>query len=341
MKSIKCEMCDSADVIKQGEYYVCQSCGTKYEPEAARKLMVEIDNSGKSENLYKLARRAKDEDNTEMALKYYSQLLELHPDDWEAYYYTAYFNTQNTTIANITVAASNFSRVFTTVFTLLKQSNLKPAEIVTEATLVAGTGSLLASQMMNVAAQSHNEFLQISYEVGKEHEPEYIANTIACLDVQLAIGDAIESVFLQDGSDQFSDLESVAVEVWKHGAEMSKYDSSFAVVKRKSSFSERIQRYDSTYVEPASQASGGCYVATAVYGSYDCPEVWTLRRFRDYRLKSTFIGRIFIRVYYFVSPTLVRAFGRAKWFNALFRHPLDALVARCKSDGYADTPYYD
>ena len=29
-------------------------------------------------------------------------------------------------------------------------------------------------------------------------------------------------------------------------------------------------------------SNGACYVATAVYGSYDCPEVWTLRRFRDY-----------------------------------------------------------
>ena len=27
--------------------------------------------------------------------------------------------------------------------------------------------------------------------------------------------------------------------------------------------------------------TGGCYVATAVYGSYDCPQVWTLRRYRD------------------------------------------------------------
>lgn len=25
----------------------------------------------------------------------------------------------------------------------------------------------------------------------------------------------------------------------------------------------------------------GCYVATAVYHSYNCPQVWTLRRFRD------------------------------------------------------------
>ena len=27
--------------------------------------------------------------------------------------------------------------------------------------------------------------------------------------------------------------------------------------------------------------NNGCYVATCVYGSYDCPEVWVLRRFRD------------------------------------------------------------
>lgn len=32
----------------------------------------------------------------------------------------------------------------------------------------------------------------------------------------------------------------------------------------------------------------GCYVATCVYGSYDCPEVWTLRRFRDYSSLNNF-----------------------------------------------------
>ncbi len=31
----------------------------------------------------------------------------------------------------------------------------------------------------------------------------------------------------------------------------------------------------------------GCYIATCVYGSYDCPQVWTLRRFRDYTLDET------------------------------------------------------
>lgn len=42
MKAIVCEMCGSNDVVKQGGLYVCQNCGTKYDPEAAKKLMVEV-----------------------------------------------------------------------------------------------------------------------------------------------------------------------------------------------------------------------------------------------------------------------------------------------------------
>ena len=38
----------------------------------------------------------------------------------------------------------------------------------------------------------------------------------------------------------------------------------------------------------------GCYVATCVYGSYDCPEVWVLRRYRDYVLEESILGRAFI-----------------------------------------------
>ena len=40
-----------------------------------------------------------------------------------------------------------------------------------------------------------------------------------------------------------------------------------------------------------SNSNNGCYIATCVYGSYDCPEVWTLRRFRDCTLEKTWYGR--------------------------------------------------
>lgn len=85
----------------------------------------------------------------------------------------------------------------------------------------------------------------------------------------------------------------------------------------------------------------GCYVATAVYGSYDCPEVWVLRRFRDNFLAKHWLGRRFIDVYYAVSPHAVDLFGKRKWFNRFFKGRLDRLVCHLQKKGYQETPYED
>ena len=87
--------------------------------------------------------------------------------------------------------------------------------------------------------------------------------------------------------------------------------------------------------------SGGCYVATCVYGSYDCPQVWTLRRFRDDTLGSTWYGRSFIHTYYAISPTLVKWFGDTTWFKKLWKGTLDRMVDKLQSEGVEDSPYED
>lgn len=86
---------------------------------------------------------------------------------------------------------------------------------------------------------------------------------------------------------------------------------------------------------------GGCYIATAVYGSYDCPQVWVLRRYRDNEMASHLLGRMFISTYYLVSPVLVKWFGNKKWFIHLCRRPLDAIVCKLLNNGYEGTPYDD
>lgn len=87
--------------------------------------------------------------------------------------------------------------------------------------------------------------------------------------------------------------------------------------------------------------SQGCYVATCVYGSYDCPQVWTLRRFRDNTLAETMPGRAFIRTYYAISPTIVRWFGKNEWFKKMWQGVLDGMVKRLNANGVEDTPYDD
>ena len=84
-------------------------------------------------------------------------------------------------------------------------------------------------------------------------------------------------------------------------------------------------------------SSGGCYVATAVYGSYDCPEVWILRGFRDDTLNSTMLGRVFVRVYYLLSPVAVVIGGSLLRDVAL--RPLDRLVGKLRARGVSDSRY--
>ncbi len=85
----------------------------------------------------------------------------------------------------------------------------------------------------------------------------------------------------------------------------------------------------------------GCYIATCVYGSYDCPAVWTLRRYRDRVLAQHWYGRAFIRIYYAISPILVRQFGKSALFHRIWKQRLDKLVQQLQSSGYANTPYSD
>ena len=112
----------------------------------------------------------------------------------------------------------------------------------------------------------------------------------------------------------------------------------------------RIKELDDTFVipeivvpqpTPVQTNNGGCYVATAVYGSYDCPQVWTLRRYRDDTLAETWYGRAFIKTYYAISPTLVKWFGHTEWFKKMWKGKLDRMVADLNADGVESTPYED
>ncbi len=98
-----------------------------------------------------------------------------------------------------------------------------------------------------------------------------------------------------------------------------------------------------TATTPSQQTSNksGCYIATAVYGSYDCPEVWTLRRYRDNILAETWYGRLFIKTYYVISPTLVKWYGNTDWFKKMWKGKLDRMVADLQAEGVESTPYKD
>ena len=85
----------------------------------------------------------------------------------------------------------------------------------------------------------------------------------------------------------------------------------------------------------------GCYIATCIYGSYDCPQVWILRRYRDNILGKSWYGRLFIIIYYAISPIIINLFGKTNWFKHIWKSKLDKIVYQLNQFGIDDTPYND
>lgn len=82
------------------------------------------------------------------------------------------------------------------------------------------------------------------------------------------------------------------------------------------------------YSGSSNQKSEGCYIATMAYGDYDHPQVLALRKYRDTILKQSVVGRLFIRIYYWTSPYLVKILSGRESINKIIRYLLDRIVAR-------------
>ena len=80
-------------------------------------------------------------------------------------------------------------------------------------------------------------------------------------------------------------------------------------------------------------SSGGCYIATAVYGSYEAPEVLILRQFRDEHLQQSTLGRAFIKAYYAVSPSLASQLSKYRRPSAWIKRGLDSFVFSLQTKG--------
>ena len=74
------------------------------------------------------------------------------------------------------------------------------------------------------------------------------------------------------------------------------------------------------------RSGGGCFIATAAYGSYSEPHVLTLREFRDTVLDKTVLGKLFIRCYYKTSPPIANMIASREYAKKVVRVLLKPIV---------------
>lgn len=356
MKQMVCEMCGGTDLRKEGGVYVCESCGCKYSVEDARKLLVEgkvdvsgstvkIDNTDELENLYQVARRAMSDSNYENAYKYYDKILIKDPNSWEASFYLVYCRTMQCKIAQIAPAGHTFFNCIQSTLNLIKD-NVEGKE-----NQISAVNEVLIG-CVNITKVLFENSRDFYYKCAKdapdqlllEYRNDFVENIIPPLEIMLGFGDYVEAIF-----GDYEELHAASCQAWDNA--MVLFDTAWNFYRGKYTkdqvnyYLEKIRKYNESYETPdflkAPTRSGGCYVATAVYGSYDCPEVWTLRRYRDYEMALTWYGRLFIYTYYAISPTIVKLFGHTEWFKHMWKGTLDRMVENLQRKGFESTPYED
>lgn len=314
MKQLTCEMCGSTNLIKQDGMYVCQSCGTKYSVEEAKKMMIEgtvdvsgstvkLDNSSFVEKYLENARRARFKKDWAEVEKYYNMVEQSTPQNIEAVFYSSYGKLRCTLLEDYSAKWDNDIEVLKRSISVLDDYFDMAQENEQKQVIFDAMNDIL---VLTNAAKNN---IIIGKMTNLKGEPVYSASPY--LEKRIA-----------DLYPQINETLDNIITKYKE----CNMDYSYLI-----SIKNQI----------ANAPKNGCYVATAVYGSYDCPQVWTLRRYRDYTLAKTWYGRAFIHTYYAISPTIVKWFGDTDWFKKMWKGKLDRMVANLQEKGVEDTPYED
>ena len=363
MKAIVCEMCGSNEFKKVDGEYQCLHCKTRYTVEEAKKLFIEgtvdvkgtvqIDNSNNRKKYETLASRAYENEEYDQAYEYYTKLLEIDTDNWFYIFRKGICSSKKSNLVEFRV-----DDVVKSCKDALKTVEEKEENEIREIKyIMAKEINDIAIEFRRIAANNYNKYWELNSSA-----PEYWARVLKCAECDEYAYTLLDD-YVKTEKREFDLYKTILknliywyVEVCanrKYKSGSNQYGAVYKVISYRDTLRPPIlakydkyvaflKQYDPTYVAPKIARQGsGCYVATCVYGDYDCPEVWTLRRYRDTRLKSTWYGRTFVKIYYIVSPKIVKIFGKTKYFNKLFRKILDRKVNRLKQKGYESSYYED
>lgn len=257
MIAAKCPQCGAEIQLDDSrEFGYCSFCGTKVMQE---KIVVEhrgsvvIDNKEKLDNIYKLARRARENDDSENAAKYYSMILLENPDDWEADYYASYYEALTMKLIQFEMAVDKIHAAAFRALDFVKNylSEDDRAKAVAD---IAGSVLAAYRSLERIAYQHHTSYKNVS-----DSFQEYNTRAHRVILMMSDIGIRIDQLFygknkaeatnacllLVSCNEMLSDFSSY---FYREAAYPERMKETFDRINEKNT--AVIQKYDPRYVSP-------------------------------------------------------------------------------------------
>jgi len=332
----------------------CMYCGTTIIIREALQT-VKIDNSHMIQNWMNMGLSAYQAGNNQEAYSYFVKVVENDPNNWQAIFYKGISASWQSTMAN--------PRIIEAIQGTTKAKELLTKSDMTQEEKDANIGIFSIELYKNLKAYFDLWFkfyMDLENPYDAKRAIDFVFEMKNCFKYAEFTFDLIENIsfdnpdletfkfemrkfiaaslcyFICESYEYWSDYKQTTLLYWGLSVKdkqeyITVHDKMMVeILKVKPNFKSDIWRDEPgpRYKPTTTSMKAGCYIATAVYGSYDAPEVLTLKNFRDDVLTKSILGRLFVKLYYFFSPPIANKLKYANRINKIVKNLLNRIVMK-------------
>lgn len=178
-----------------------------------------------------------------------------------------------------------------------------------------------------VAYEKYLKVLEIVFDCpAGDLTPEHFKESARTQELTVVASVYWDLLRIYDTSSKYGDRQASAA---KKLAQFLRFTPIFPDIIRKAEVFQKTAKNPSvikSFLKSAATERGRCFIATSAF-EYHSPEVEILTIFRDQTLQKYLLGRVFISLYYQVSPPLARFLDKQNFLKSIVRSFLRKIVS--------------
>jgi hypothetical protein len=181
--------------------------------------------------------------------------------------------------------------------------------------LIKRARDLMGGKNFTAAAMTYEKYIKVleivfNLKKGETLTPKLFKDSARTSEITVVASVYWDLFRIYDTNDKYNDRQQAA---GRQLAAFIQYSPIYPDIIRKAEAfvkSSKQPQNVKAFIKEATHQRPKCFIATSTYGDPFCSEVVYLRLFRDYFLCKHPLGRLFINVYYLISPPLATLIER-------------------------------